>query len=105
MEACGGDAISYGIGEVNDPPYAEAEGGGDVNCGYDMGGEPFVMDWADITGDVIYEKKFNFSSNEVQRNLITVSFKLLVNEMELELGRRTGGRRIIGRSPLGGIPV
>lgn len=44
MEACGGDAMSYCIGEGNDPPYAEAEGGGDVNCGYDMGGEPLVMD-------------------------------------------------------------
>ena len=45
MEACGGDAMSYCIGgEVNDPPYAGAEGGGDVNCGYDMGGEPLVMD-------------------------------------------------------------
>lgn len=44
MEACGGDAMSYGIGEVSDPPYGEAEGGGDVNCGYDMGEEPLVMD-------------------------------------------------------------
>ena len=44
MEACGGDAMSYGIeGRVNDPPYAGAEGAGEVNCGYDMGGEPLVM--------------------------------------------------------------
>ena len=45
MEACGGDAISYCIGVVvNDPPYAGAEGAGDVIWGYDMGGEPLVMD-------------------------------------------------------------
>jgi hypothetical protein len=45
MEACGGDAMSYCIeGRVNDPPYAGAEGAGDANCGYDMGGEPLVMD-------------------------------------------------------------
>ena len=43
MEAWGGDAMSYGIGgEVNDPPCAEV--GGDINCGYDIVGEPLVMD-------------------------------------------------------------
>ena len=43
MEACGGEVMSYCVGgEVNDPPYGEVDG--DANCGYDMGGEPLVMD-------------------------------------------------------------
>lgn len=44
MEACGGDAISYCVGGVVNDPYGEAEEAGDVNCGYDIGGEPLVMD-------------------------------------------------------------
>lgn len=106
MEACGGDAMSYWTGrEVSDPPYAEVGGdAADENCGYDIGGEPLVMDWADITGDVIYEKKKEKSASRQWHatSLITVSFKLLVKEIELELGRSTGGRRIIGRSLFGG---
>jgi hypothetical protein len=42
MEACGGDTMSYGVEGVNDAPYPE--GGGDPNCGYDIGRGSLVMD-------------------------------------------------------------
>lgn len=45
IDACGGDAISNGTGDVNDPPYPEV--GGDAvgeKCGYDIDGEPLAMD-------------------------------------------------------------
>jgi hypothetical protein len=59
-----------------------------------------------ITGDVIYEAAWvrmtvgawNILNGEA---LLTVSFILLVYEMEPELGRKTAGRRTRGLSPLG----
>ena len=68
--------MSYCIGEeTNDPPYGGAEGAGDANCGYDMGGEPLVMDWADITGDVIYEK-VKSASRQMKCNKIKSRYHL-----------------------------